>query len=81
MLFLSIVIRDNLLLSSKAHEWRRNFDEMQGNPTLTTRREAMNSMQASVLSGGTTGMFLTCAICKSSPDIKRKSNVTQAFSE
>lgn len=58
------VIRDNLLLSSKAHEWRRTIDEIQGNPTITTQRETMSSMQASAVSGGTTGMILSCVICK-----------------
>lgn len=56
------VIRDNLLLSSKAHDLRRTVDQMQGNPTLATRREAMSGMQASALSGGTVGMLLSCAI-------------------
>ena len=59
------MIRDNLLLSSKAHDLRRTIDQMQGNPTLATRREAMSGMQASALSGGTVGMLLSCAICKS----------------
>ena len=61
---LSSVIRDNLLLSSKAHDLRRSLDQLQGNPTLTTRREAMTGMQASSLSGGAVGMLLSCAICK-----------------
>ena len=61
---LSSVIRDNLLLSSKAHNLRRSLDHFRGNPTLTTRREAMTGMQASSLSGGAVGMLLSCAICK-----------------
>ena len=61
---LSLVIRDNLLLSSKAHELRRSLDQLRGNPTLTMRREAMTGMQASSLSGGAVGMLLSCAICK-----------------
>ena len=63
-MLLSSVIRDNLLLSSKAHDLRRSLDQLQGNPTLTTRREAMTGMQASSLSGGAVGMLLSCAICK-----------------
>ncbi|CAH3168353.1 unnamed protein product [Porites evermanni] len=59
---LFFVIRDNLLLSSKAHDLRRSLDQLQGNPTLTTRREAMTGMQASSLSGGAVGMLLSCAI-------------------
>ena len=61
---LSSVIRDNLLLSSKAHDLRRSLDQLRGNPTLTMRREAMTGMQASSLSGGAVGMLLSCAICK-----------------
>ena len=61
---LTTVIRDNLLLSSKALDIRRSLDQLQGNPTLTTRREAMTGMQASALSGGAVGMLLSCAICK-----------------
>ena len=61
---LSLVIRDNLLLSSKAHDLRRSLDQLRGNPTLTMRREAMTGMQASSLSGGAVGMLLSCAICK-----------------
>jgi len=56
------VIRDNLLVSRKAHECRRALDQIQGNPTLTSRQEAMSSMQASALSGGATGMLLSCAV-------------------
>ena len=61
---LSSVIRDNLLLSSKAHDLRRSLDQLRGNPTLTMRQEAMSGMQASSLSGGAVGMLLSCAICK-----------------
>ena len=60
----SSVIRDNLLVSSKAHEWRRILDEFQGNNTITTRQEAMTGMQASAISGGATGLLLACAFCK-----------------
>lgn len=56
------VIRDNLLVSTKAHECRQTLDKLQGNPTMTTRQEAMSSMQASTVSGGVTGMVLSCAI-------------------
>ena len=60
----SSVIRDNLLVSSKAHEWRRTLDELQGNNTITTRQEAMSGMQASAISGAATGILLACALCK-----------------
>ena len=63
-MLLSSVIRDNLLLSSKAHDLRRSLDQLRGNPTLTMRREAMTGMQASSLSSGAVGMLLSCAICK-----------------
>lgn len=63
-MLLSTVIRDNLLLSSKAHNLQRSLDQLRGNPTLTTRQEAMTGMQASALSGGAVGMLLSCAICK-----------------
>lgn len=62
--FKSSVIRDNLLVSTKAHEWRRTLDELQGNNTVTTRQEAMTGTQASALSGATTGFLLSCAFCK-----------------
>lgn len=55
------VIRDNLLISATAHEWRRTLDELQGNNTVTTRQEAMTGTQASALSGATTGFLLSCA--------------------
>ena len=60
----SSVIRDNLLVSSKTHEWRRTLDEFQGNNTITTRQEAMTSTQASAISGAATGFLLACASCK-----------------
>lgn len=56
------VIRDNLLVSSRVHEWRHWLDKMQGNSTLSSRQQAMTSMQASAISGGVTGMLLSCAI-------------------
>lgn len=62
--FKSTVIRDNLLVSSKAHGWRRKFDELQGNFTLTTRHKAMTATQASAISGATTGFLLGCVFCK-----------------
>ena len=60
----SSVIRDNLLVSSKAHECRRKLDELQGNNTITTRQEAMSGMQASAISGAATGFLLACTLCK-----------------
>lgn len=60
----STVMRENLLVSSKAHRWRRKFDELQGNFIITTRQEAMTATQASAISGATTGFLLGCALCK-----------------
>jgi len=60
----SSVVRDNLLISSKAHEWRRTLDELRGNNTITTRQEAMTGMQASAISGAATGFLLACTLCK-----------------
>ncbi|XP_020627594.1 uncharacterized protein LOC110064831 [Orbicella faveolata] len=56
------VVRDNLLISSKAHEWRRTLDELRGNNTITTRQEAMTGMQASAISGAATGFLLACTL-------------------
>ncbi|KAL9966935.1 hypothetical protein ACROYT_G025081 [Oculina patagonica] len=56
------VMRENLLVSSKAHRWRRKLDELQGNFIITTRQEAMTATQASAVSGATSGFLLGCAL-------------------
>ncbi|KAJ7365211.1 hypothetical protein OS493_007863 [Desmophyllum pertusum] len=53
------VLRENLLVSSDAHKWRRTFDEFWRNPTITTRQEAMTGTQASAISGATTGLLVS----------------------
>lgn len=56
------VLRENLLVSSKAHKWRRTLDELQGKPSLTLRKEAMTGTQASGISGGISGLVLSFAL-------------------
>lgn len=53
------VLRENLLVSSKAYKWRRMLDELQGKPNMTTRKEAMTGTQASAISGGIGGLLLS----------------------
>ena len=49
-------------MSSKAHKWRRTFDELWGNSTMTARKESMTGTQASAISGGVSGLLLTFAL-------------------
>lgn len=53
------VLRENLLVSSKAYKWRRMLDELQGKPNMTARKEAMTGTQASAISGGISGLLLS----------------------
>lgn len=77
MFFKSSVIRDNLLVSSKAHEWRRTLDELQGNNTITTRQEAMTGTQASAISGATTGFLVACVLCESREMLNMLASIAQ----